>query len=102
MNVTIGKDTYYLEKCEGVFAFLKEEGFDKVNMSHLDTEIFKLVLKDNLVDIPTFKLIDAFKMVYYLNMDTKLKLYGKEIARRLKLCTYNGIRQVLFYFESVF
>jgi hypothetical protein len=83
----------------GILFNMEEEKYTKVNMSHLDSDLFNIFANaTDLVDIPTKDIVSAFKLADYLNAEPKMIVFGKEIARRIQLSTYNGIKHIYNYF----
>ncbi len=103
MKVEIKDNVFELnaKQLGGVLLTLEEEKFTKVNMSYLDSHLFNIFVNaTDLVNIPTKDIVAAFKIADYLNAEPKMKLFGKEIARRIQISTYNGIKQIYSYFMS--
>lgn len=103
MKVDINGNIFELnaQHLGGVLLSLEEEKFTKVNMSYLDSYLFNIFANaTDLVDIPTKEIVAVFKIADYLNAEPKMKIFGKEIARRIQISTYNGIKQIYSYFMS--
>ena len=91
----------------GILQNAHDDGFFQINLSNLNLnipineDIFQLFFKQNIADESSHAIVAAYQLSHFLNSETFMLKFGKEVARRLKICTKNGIKQILSYFDII-
>jgi hypothetical protein len=104
MEIQVEETKYYVnpDHVGGILIEMFEESLCQVKLpSQVKKEYFDIFIQsnhDHIDLICTKDIVEVYKIAHYLNSEQKMKIFGKEIARRLQLSTYNGIKEILGYF----
>lgn len=85
----------------GILKDMFEENYKTVDLSHLNSRHFDLMLTLTSTEFIDIKdLVAIFKIAFYLNIESKMKLFGKEIANKISNGNIKYIKEIVGYFDD--
>lgn len=109
MLITVQDKTWLVNTNElgGILKNMHEDGYKSIDLSNIKNidinEYLMEVLLDiniNLESLNTHDIVRCYKIAYFLNIEQHMNRFAKDIARRLKISTSNGMKQILSYFDK--
>lgn len=75
--------------------------FHEINLTQwVNKDFFEAYMNaESWLHLPSNELVGVYNIAHYLNAEKDMKIIGMEIAKRLSESTYDGIKQILEYFD---